>query len=144
MAGRGGQPQPGLCRFLGLGGSPRLRERVDEADLVVAFGPRLDDPTTDGFSLVDGRDPASVVLVSQDPEELRTAPVAGTAIHTGLAAAAAYLARPAGPAVPEPSSWCSELRAEYLAFQAGPSHRPEPDLAASSRTSGPGCPMTRS
>ena len=82
---------PAYVGFLGLGCSPRLRDRVDEADLVVAFGPRLDDPTTDGFALVDGRDPASVVLVSQDAAELTKTPVAGTAIHAGLAAAAAIL-----------------------------------------------------
>ena len=32
--------------------------------------------------------------------------------------------------MPGLSSWCAELRAEHLAFQAGPSQRPEPDLAA--------------
>jgi acetolactate synthase I/II/III large subunit len=121
---------PSYVGYLGLGCSPRLRERVAEADLVVAFGPRLDDPTTDGFALVDGRDSASVVLVSQDPQELSAATVAGTGIHTGLATAAAYLARVTASDLTESGSWCSDLRAEYLAFRAGPAHRPEPDLAA--------------
>ena len=115
---------PSYAGHLGFGCSPRLRERVAEADLVVAFGPRLDDPTTDGFALVDDRDSASVVLVSQDPQ------VAGTGIHTGLATAAAHLAQQAAPGPTGSSSWCADLRAEYLSFRAGPTHRPEPDLAA--------------
>jgi acetolactate synthase I/II/III large subunit len=119
---------PAFVGHLGLGCSPRLRTRVDEADLVVAFGPRLDDPTTDGFALVDGRDRASLVLVSQDPLVTSTA-VAGLGIHTGLASAAAYLAQGLASAPSAREGWCSELRDEYLAFRAGPAQPPEPDLA---------------
>jgi acetolactate synthase-1/2/3 large subunit len=121
---------PAYVGYLGLSCSPRLRERVAEADLVVAFGPRLDDPTTDGFALVDSRDSASVVLVSQDPQELSTTTAAGTGIHTGLAGAAAHLAQRAALDPGELTGWCSALRAEYLSFRAGPAQRPEPDLAA--------------
>jgi acetolactate synthase-1/2/3 large subunit len=103
-----------------------LRTRVDEADLVVAFGPRLDDPTTDGFALVDGRDRSSVVLVSQDPAVTSTTE-ARLGIHTGLARAAAYLAQEVAPATTERTHWRSELREEYLAFRAGPAKPPEPD-----------------
>ena len=120
---------PAYAGYLGLGCSPRLRGRVDEADLLVAFGPRLDDPTTDGFALVDRRDSGSVVLVSQDPVELAGTTVAGLGIHAGLADAAAFLAHGAASAPREPSSWCSELRAEYLSFRAAPATPPEPDLA---------------
>ena len=120
---------PVYAGYLGLGCSPRLRERVDEADLVVAFGPRLDDPTTDGFALVDGRERASVVLVSQDPLELASTTVAGRGIHAGLARTAAYLAQGAESVLREPRGWCSELRAEYLSFRAGPAKPPQPDLA---------------
>jgi acetolactate synthase-1/2/3 large subunit len=117
---------PAYVGHLGLGCSPRLRARVDEADLVVAFGPRLDDPTTDGFALVDGRDRSSIVLVSQDPLVTSTT-VAGIGIHTGLARAAAYLAQGTASAPTERAGWCSELRADYLAFRAGPAQPPEPD-----------------
>jgi acetolactate synthase I/II/III large subunit len=114
--------------YLGFGSSPRLRARVVEADLIVALGPRLDDPTTDGFALVDGRDPASVVLVSQDPVELARTTVAGTALYIGVADAATYLAQEASLPDP-PGAWCNELRREYEAFSAGPAEPAEPDLA---------------
>lgn len=119
---------PAYAGNLGLGCSPRLRARVDEADLVVAFGPRLDDPTTDGFALVDGRDRSSTVLVSQDPLVTSTT-VAGLGIHTGLTRAAAFLAQAVASAPTERRGWCSELRADYLDFRAGPAQPPEPDLA---------------
>jgi acetolactate synthase-1/2/3 large subunit len=119
---------PAYVGHLGLGCSPRLRARVEQADLVVAFGPRLDDPTTDGFALVDGRDPSSIVLVSQDLMVTGTT-VAGLGIHADLARAAAYFARGVASAPTERTGWCSELRGEYLAFRAGPAQPPEPDLA---------------
>jgi acetolactate synthase I/II/III large subunit len=119
---------PAYAGHLGLGCSPRLRARVDEADLVVAFGPRLDDPTTDGFALVDGRDRSSIVLVSQDPLVTSTTE-ARLGIHTGITSAAAYLAQDVASAPTERTQWCSQLRDEYLAFRAGPADPPEPDLA---------------
>jgi acetolactate synthase I/II/III large subunit len=117
---------PAYVGHLGLGCSPRLRARVDEADLVVALGPRLDDPTTDGFALVDGRDRSSIVLVSQDPLVTSTTE-ARLGIHTALAGAASYLAQGVASAPTERAHWCSELREEYLAFRAGPASPPEPD-----------------
>jgi acetolactate synthase-1/2/3 large subunit len=125
---------PAYVGHLGLGCSPRLRARVHEADLVVAFGPRLDDPTTDGFALVDRRDRSSIVLVSQDPLVTSTT-VAGIGIHTDLATAAAYLAQGVASAPTEPiqtqrNHWCSGLRQDYLAFRAVPANAAEPDLAA--------------
>ena len=119
---------PAYVGWLGLGCSPRLRERVAEADLVVALGPRLDDPTTDGFALVDRRDPASVVLVSQDPGGLTQTGAAGHHIRAGLAGAAAYLAGEHGSPRSPSSEWCAALRCEYEAFRIGPADRPEPDL----------------
>jgi acetolactate synthase I/II/III large subunit len=119
---------PAYVGYLGLGGSPRLRERVADCDLLVAFGPRLDDPTTDGYALVDGRDPDAVVRVSQDPVELARTSSTGMGIHTGLAAAASYLAEAAARQPAGPGGWCAELRAEYETFRGGPELRPEPDL----------------
>ena len=117
---------PAYVGWLGLGCSPRLRERVAEADLVVALGPRLDDPTTDGFALVDGRD-SGLVLVSQDPVELASATV-GTGIYTSLAGAAAYLAEQSASHPGAPGRWCAALRSEYESFRSGPADRPEPDM----------------
>jgi acetolactate synthase-1/2/3 large subunit len=119
---------PAYVGWLGVGCSARLRERADEADLLVAFGPRLDDPTTDGFALLDRRDPASVVLVSQDANELTTSRSQG--IQAGLGAAASYLAAESEALPPSSRRWCAELRTEYETFNAGPVSRAEPDMVS--------------
>ena len=43
--------RPSYAGYLGLGGSPDLRRHVADADLIVVLGPRLDDPTTNGYRL---------------------------------------------------------------------------------------------
>ena len=78
--------------YLGLGGSRELRANVTaDADLIVALGPRLDDPTTDGYRL----DAAAMrtVLVSQAPGDLGRppAPAPALAIHASLESVAAAL-----------------------------------------------------
>jgi acetolactate synthase-1/2/3 large subunit len=127
---------PAYVGHLGLGSSPRLRQRAAEADLLVAFGPRLDDPTTDGYALVDDRDPASVVLVSQDARELARTRVPGAGVHAGLADLAAFLAADAADAADAAArptatgTWAAQLRAEYEDFRTGPADHAEPDLAS--------------
>jgi acetolactate synthase-1/2/3 large subunit len=83
---------PSYVGYLGLGGSRELRRLVtDDADLIVALGPRLDDPTTDGYQLdvAAGR----TVLVSQSPGDLGRppAPAPALAIHASLESVAAAL-----------------------------------------------------
>ena len=78
--------------YLGLGGSKDLRESVTEdADLIVALGPRLDDPTTNGYQLDVAAD--RTVLVSQAPGDLGgpPAPAPALAIHASLESVAAAL-----------------------------------------------------
>lgn len=56
---------------LGLGTDPGLVAHVQDADLVVAIGDRLDDPSTNGFTLLGDREPdAPLVHVHPDPREL--------------------------------------------------------------------------
>jgi acetolactate synthase I/II/III large subunit len=121
---------PAFAGFLGLGCSPRLRQRIAEADLVVALAPRLDDPTTDGFALIDARDADSLVLVSPDAEELTRTTTAATLILAGVAQVAAHLAGTASAPDGERSQWYTDLRAEQVAFHRGPASRPEPDMTA--------------
>jgi acetolactate synthase I/II/III large subunit len=64
--------------YLGLGCDPKLRARVEESDLIVGFGPRLDDPTTDGYRLLEW--PGRLLLISQDPEEPCRSAIPGRAI----------------------------------------------------------------
>ena len=63
---------PSYVGYLGLGGSTDLRQHVADADLIVALGPRLDDPTTNGYRLDEAA--TRTVLVSQAPGDLGRPP----------------------------------------------------------------------
>jgi len=56
---------------LGYGPNPKLQQRIREADLILAVGPRLGEATTDGYSLVTPDHPEqTLVHVHPDPNEL--------------------------------------------------------------------------
>jgi acetolactate synthase I/II/III large subunit len=114
--------------YLGLGCSTPLRRLVGTSDLVVGLGPRLDDPTTDGYDLSENA--TRLLLVSQDPLEFGRGPAPHMSISGSIASAAAVLAGAALPADPERSAWAAELRADYERFHTLPALPPEPDFAA--------------
>jgi acetolactate synthase-1/2/3 large subunit len=92
---------PAFVGYLGLGGSQELRRKVTaDADLIVALGPRLDDPTTNGYQL----DAAAMrtVLVSQAPGDLGLPPAPALAVHASLASVAAVLRDAKLPEPPTP------------------------------------------
>jgi len=67
--------------YLGLSCSPELRARAQEADLIVALGCRLDDPTTDGFALTPvGRTDHRIVVVTEDALEVTAALIPDEAV----------------------------------------------------------------
>jgi acetolactate synthase I/II/III large subunit len=56
---------------LGYGPNPKLQQRVRDADLVIAVGPRLGEATTDGYTLITPDHPGqTLVHVHPDPNEL--------------------------------------------------------------------------
>jgi acetolactate synthase-1/2/3 large subunit len=56
---------------LGYGPNPRLQQRIRDADLVIAVGPRLGEATTDGYTLISPDHPGqTLVHVHPDPNEL--------------------------------------------------------------------------
>jgi acetolactate synthase-1/2/3 large subunit len=56
---------------LGYGPSPRLAQRIRDADLLLVVGARLGEATTDGYDLVTPDHPGQVLVhVHPDPEEL--------------------------------------------------------------------------
>jgi len=114
--------------YLGLGCSKSLRRLVGTSDLVVGFGPRLDDPTTDGYDLTENA--VRLLLISQDPLEFGRGPAAQVAISGSIASAAAVLAGAELGADPDRGAWATELRADYERFRTPPAPAPEPDLAA--------------
>jgi acetolactate synthase-1/2/3 large subunit len=109
---------PSYAGYLGLGGSQDLRKQVTaDADLIVALGPRLDDPTTNGYQL----DPAAgrTVVVSQAPGDLGgpPAPVPALAIHASLESVAAALREVALPPSADRGAWRAQLRAGQQRFR---------------------------
>ncbi len=56
---------------LGYGPNPKLQQRIRDADLILAVGPRLGEATTDGYTLVTPEHPGqTLVHVHPDPNEL--------------------------------------------------------------------------
>lgn len=56
---------------LGYGPNPSLQQRVRDADLILAVGPRLGEATTDGYTLITPDHPGqTLVHVHPDPNEL--------------------------------------------------------------------------
>ena len=56
---------------LGYGPNPRLQQRIRDADLILAIGPRLGEATTDGYTLMTPDHPGqTLVHVHPDPNEL--------------------------------------------------------------------------
>ena len=56
---------------LGYGPNPKLQQRIRDADLILAVGPRLGEATTDGYTLITPDHPGqTLVHVNPDPNEL--------------------------------------------------------------------------
>ncbi len=77
----------------GIGINPALAKSIRESDLVIAFGVRLGEATTSGYTLLDAPVPAQpLVHIHPDPDELGRVYQATLPIAAGVAATAAALA----------------------------------------------------
>jgi acetolactate synthase I/II/III large subunit len=114
--------------YLGLGCSSSLRPLIGTSDLVVALGPRLDDPTTNGYDLTENA--ARLLMISQDPLEFGRGPAPHVAISGSIASVAAVLAGAELRSASQRDAWAVELRTDYERFRTPPAPAPEPDLAA--------------
>jgi acetolactate synthase-1/2/3 large subunit len=107
---------------LGAGPNPRLIERVRESDLILAFGPRLGEITTGGYSLLEAPKPQqALVHVHCDAEELGRVYRADLPILSDITEFMSML-RAMSP--PESIPWRArtfEAHAEYRAYS-----EPEP------------------
>lgn len=122
---------PSYVGELGLAGSPQLRARLGEADLLVVIGARLGEITTQGYtSLRPGGSGPRLIHIHPDADELGRVYAADPGLVAAPAAAAAALA--AQPMVPQPmqKAWAQRLRREYLADIAAPASPATPlDMA---------------
>ena len=103
--------------MVGLGPDPQLAQRVKEADLLIAFGSRLSETATGGYTLLSPpRMGKTFVQIHPDPHEIGRVYQPDLAIAADLSATAIALAGHA-PVASRP--WAAEaetLHARYLAF----------------------------
>jgi acetolactate synthase-1/2/3 large subunit len=112
---------PHYAGDVGIGINPKLAARVREADLLIAFGPRLGEMTTGGYSLLESPVPKQrLVHIHPDPQELGSVYQAELMIAGGAPETARMLAA-MEPA--DPGAWrhtVEEAKAELRAWQEQP------------------------
>ncbi|WP_428423625.1 thiamine pyrophosphate-binding protein [Methylibium sp.] len=101
---------------VGIGINPRLAERVREADLVLAVGPRLGEMTTGGYTLLEAPRPRqTLVHVHAGSEELGRVYEADLLLQASMHHAARALETLAAPASLPWSAWAAAAHADYEA-----------------------------
>ena len=106
---------------LGVGADPALLARAREADLVLAFGTRLGEAVTQGYTLYDLAGATPIVQVHPDAAEIGRVFRVALGIACDLDAFAASLAR-LPPVAVQWAEWTQALRALRLAGAAVPDY----------------------
>jgi acetolactate synthase I/II/III large subunit len=117
---------------VGLGVNPRLVQRIREADLLIAVGPRLTEVETQGYTLL--RTPVAeqtLVHIHPDPLVLGSVFAPGLGIVSSVRSFAAAAGEGASVSGERWSDWTREARADYEIWsepRADPSPRGGSDL----------------
>ena len=112
---------PNYVGDVGIGINPKLAQRVKDADLIVAVGPRLGEMTTSGYTLLEAPVPAqTLVHVHADAEELGRVFQAQLMITSGLQQFASRLAMMVPIEEPVWRGTLTQARADYEAWQQRP------------------------
>lgn len=107
---------PNYAGVVGLGADPRLRARVDDADLLVALGAQLGEIVSDGYrSFAFPKPRQTLVHVAAGIDDLGKVHQADLAINAGMAPFCAA-ARALEPVAPRWSGETAAAHADYLAF----------------------------
>jgi acetolactate synthase-1/2/3 large subunit len=116
----------------GLGMDPRMAQRIRDADLLIAVGPRLGETTTQGYSLLQVPRPAQkLVHVHADPGELGRVYHADVPINASMAEFARAARALPPTAAPRWAAWTRAARADHLDNLEPPAGMPgEVDLGA--------------
>ena len=107
---------------VGIGINPALAARIRASDLVIAFGPRLGEMTTSGYTLLEAPVPKQpLVHIHPEPEEHGRVYQATLSIAAGMGQAIAALRASVDAAVnPERLTAVAPARADYLKWQEEP------------------------
>ena len=100
---------------VGIAINPKLAQRVKDADLIIAIGPRLGEMTTSGYTLLQVPRPAQkLVHIHASAEELNRVYQADLAICATMNAAARSLEVLAAPPQVPWAAWTEQSHADYL------------------------------
>ncbi len=108
---------PSYVGDVGIGIDPKLARRVGETDLLIAFGPRLGEMTTSGYSLVDIPNPKQKLIhIHAGAEELGRVYRPDMAINASLRSVAASLEKITSLDCEKWAGWTKAARADYEAY----------------------------
>lgn len=108
---------PNYAGHAGIGMDAALAKSIENADLLIAAGPRLGEMTTNCYSLIKSPNPAQKLIhIHPGSEELGRVFRPALAINAAIPALTAALdALPKPPKAP-PRAWTRDLHQAYLAF----------------------------
>lgn len=101
---------------IGIAINPKLAQRVKDADLILAIGPRLGEMTTGGYTLLEApKAKQTLVHIHASAEELNRVYQADLAINAGMSAAARSLEVLSAPPTLPWEEWTLQAHADYEA-----------------------------
>jgi acetolactate synthase-1/2/3 large subunit len=101
---------------VGIAINPKLAQRVKDADLILAIGPRLGEMTTGGYTLLEAPEAKqTLVHIHASAEELNRVYQADLAINAGMSAAARSLEVLSAPPTLPWEEWTLQAHADYEA-----------------------------
>lgn len=101
---------------VGIAINPKLAQRVKDADLILAIGPRLGEMTTGGYTLLEApKARQRLVHIHASAEELNRVYQADLAINAGMSAAARSLEVLSAPPTLPWEEWAAQAHADYEA-----------------------------
>lgn len=119
---------------VGIGINPKLAARIRDSDLIIAFGPRLGEMTTGGYTLLAApKLPQKLVHVHASADELNRVYQADLAINAGMTEAMVALNLLDAPATISWAAWAQACHDDYeanLQPQALPGDIDMPELVA--------------
>ncbi len=116
---------PNYAGDVGIGINPKLGQRIRDADLIIAVGPRLGEMTTGGYTLLDAPQPRqTLVHIHAGAEELGRVYAAQLKIQASMAAAAKALETLAAPPTLPWAQWTADAHADYEANQVAQAVEP--------------------
>jgi acetolactate synthase-1/2/3 large subunit len=125
---------PQYAGDVGIAINPRLAERIRQADLVLAVGPRLGEMTTGGYTLLQAPRPAQKLIhMHAGAEELGRVYAADLLLQASMASAAKALEGLAAPTDVPWGGWTAQAHADYEANLVAPPVEPL-DLAVVIKT----------